>query len=143
MIQVSLDHTLVIQLVQFLLIVFFANILILKPVKSTIDARNAKIDNLMESAEGQLEQVEASKQEYERKLMAVRSEIAEYQRKVKGEAGEKVDAMIAEAKSEIAKSTDTARKDLEDAVVEARAELQKEVKVISEMIYKTISGNAA
>ncbi len=143
MIQVGLDYTLVIQIVQFLLIVFFANILILKPIKSTIDARDAKINSLMESAESQLEKVEASKRAYDSKLVSVRNEIAEYQRKVKAEAGEKVDAIISSAKADVSKSTEEARAELEKAVAEAKTQLHKEVKDISEMIYKTISGSAA
>lgn len=143
MIQVSLDHTLLIQIVQFLLIVFFANILILKPVKSTIDKRNAKIDDLMNTAEGELEKVAASKQAYEQKLLSVRNEIAEYQRKVKAEASEKVNAMISEAKEEVAKSTQINRENLEKSISEARKTLESDVKSISDMIYKTISGNVA
>ncbi len=143
MIQVSLDHTLLIQIVQFLLIVFFTNVLIIKPVKSTIDARNAKIDGLMNTADSELERVAASKAAYEQKLIAIRNEIAEYQRKVKAEAGEKVDAMISAAKDEVSKTTESARLELDKAISDARKDLEKEVNAISEMIYKTISGNAA
>lgn len=143
MIQVYLDCTLAIQIVQFLLIVFFANILILKPIKSTIDARDAKINSLMESAEGQLERIEAGKRDYDDRLVSVRNEIAEYQRRIKAEAGEKVDAIISSARADVSKSTEEARAELEKAVAEAKTQLHKEVKDIGEMIYKTISGSAA
>lgn len=143
MIQVYLDYTLVMQIVQFLLIVFLANILILKPIKSTMDARDAKINDLVSSAEGQLDKVEAGKKAYEAKLASVRNEIAEYQRKVKAEAGEKAEAIISSAKADVSKSAEKARAELEKAVAEAKIQLQGEVKDISEMIYKTISGSAA
>ncbi len=66
-----------------------------------------------------------------------------YQIKMKDEAAKEVEAIIAEAKAEIAKSTDVSRNELKQSYEAAKQTLQKEVKDISEIIYKTISGNVA
>ena len=87
--------------------------------------------------------MEDSKKAYEEQLLAVKAEMSAYQVKMQDEASKEVDAIISAAKAEIAKTTDSARAELNKSREEARAALQKEVGDISEMIYKTVSGNIA
>lgn len=143
MIKVGLDHTLFLQIIQFLLVVFLTNKFILKPIKGTMDAREAKINGLLESAENQIKAVEESKLGYEAKLRVIRSEIAEYQRKVKEETSARVEKTISKAKEEINISSEKSRAELGKAVAEARSSLKKDVKDLSDMMYKTISESAA
>lgn len=143
MITVSLDYTLVLQIIQFLIIVFIANKLILKPIKSTIDARNEKIDGLLSSADNGLDAIEASKAIYDKKLEEVKHEIAEYRNVVRNEALIKVEHLMTDAKAEITNSTTKAKVELEKSVQSAKQELNKEIKEISDMIYNGISGKFA
>lgn len=143
MIKVGLDHTLFIQIVQFLIVVFLTNKFIIKPIKGTMDARDAKINGLMSSAEESLKTVEESRLSYEAKLRDIRNEISEYQRKVNDETSAKVSAAVAKAKEEISASTAKSRAELEKAMAETREAMHKDVKELGELIYKTISGKAA
>ena len=59
------------------------------------------------------------------------------------EAAKEAEAIIAEAKAEIAKVSEASRNELKQSYDTARQALQKEVNDISEIIYKTISGNVA
>lgn len=143
MIKVGLDHTIFIQIIQFLFVVFLTNKLIIKPIKGTMDIRDAKIKGLMKSAEESLKSVEESRLAYEAKLREFRSEISDYRRKVKDETDAQVSAAVSKAKKEIAVSTSNARQELDLAIGEAKKELEKDVKSLSDMIYKTISDSAA
>lgn len=143
MISIGLDETLFIQLFLLIVVIIMAKFLYLNPVKSTIEARDEKIKSLKSTADSGLKSVEESKKAYEEKLLAVRAEISAYQIKMKEEASKEVEAIIDAAKADIAKSTEVSRKELKESYDAARQTLQKESSEISEMIYKTISGNVA
>ncbi|HIZ88567.1 MAG TPA: ATP synthase F0 subunit B [Candidatus Mucispirillum faecigallinarum] len=143
MISIGLDETLFIQLFLLIVVIIMAKFLYLNPVKSTIEARDEKIKSLKSTADSGLKSVEESKKAYEEKLLAVRAEMSAYQIKMKEEASKEVEAIIAAAKADIAKSTEVSRKELKQSYDAARQTLQKESSEISEMIYKTISGNVA
>lgn len=143
MISIGLDETLFIQLFLLIVVIIMAKFLYLNPVKSTIEARDEKIKSLKSTADSGLKSVEESKKAYEEKLLAVRAEMSAYQIKMKEEASKEVEAIIAAAKADIAKSTEVSRKELKESYDAARQTLQKESGEISEMIYKTISGNLA
>ena len=143
MISIGLDETLFIQLFLLIVVIIMAKFLYLNPVKSTIEARDEKIKSLKSTADSGLKSVEESKKAYEEKLLAVRAEMSAYQIKMKEEASKEVEALIAAAKADIAKSTEVSRKELKESYDAARQTLQKESSEISEMIYKTISGNVA
>lgn len=143
MISIGLDETLFIQLFLLIVVIIMAKFLYLNPVKSTIEARDEKIKSLKSTADSGLKFVEESKKAYEEKLLAVRAEMSAYQITMKEEASKEVEAIIAAAKADIAKSTEVSRKELKESYDAARQTLQKESSEISEMIYKTISGNVA
>lgn len=143
MISIGLDETLFIQLFLLIVVIIMAKFLYLNPVKSTIEARDEKIKSLKSTADSGLKSVEESKKAYEEKLLAVRAEMSAYQITMKEEASKEVEAIIAAAKADIAKSTEVSRKELKESYDAARQTLQKESSEISEMIYKTISGNVA
>ena len=143
MISIGLDETLFIQLFLLIVVIIMAKFLYLNPVKATIESRDEKIRQLKSTADSGLASVEDSKKAYEEKLLAVRAEMSAYQIKMKEEASKEVEAIIAAAKADIAKSTEVSRKELKESYDAARQTLQKESSEISEMIYKTISGNVA
>ena len=143
MISIGLDETLFIQLFLLIVVIIMAKFLYLNPVKSTIEARDEKIKSLKSTADSGLKSVEESKKAYEEKLLAVRAEMSAYQIKMKEEVSKEVEAIIAAEKTDIAKSTEVSRKELKQSYDAARQTLQKESSEISEMIYKTISGNVA
>lgn len=143
MISIGLDETLFIQLFLLIVVIVMAKFLYLNPVKATIEARDEKIKSLKSTADSGLKSVEESKKAYEEKLLAVRAEMSAYQIKMKEEASKEVEAIIAAAKADISKSTEASRNELKQSYDAARQTLQKESSEISEMIYKTISGNLA
>lgn len=140
MISILIDETLLYQLILLFIIIFLGKVLYLNPIKEVIDRREEKLKNLTSGAESSLNSVAQSKQAYEEKLANAKREISSYQMQMKDETSKEIDKIISEAKAKIAQQTEASRKDLEVAITEARSGLQDEVKEISNMIYKTITG---
>lgn len=134
MVQVGLDYTLFIQILQFFIIVFLVNIFIVKPLYSTMIRRNDKVAYLLERAKAAGEAVEAKKTEYEAKLAAVRQEIYEYQNTLRADAARKAADIIERAKSAAAGDIDKAVKDIEREITRARDKLKNDLKALSEQI---------
>lgn len=80
------DYTVLIQIVQFLVIIFIGKKMILDPVLKTVEGRDSKIDGMKEEAENLKAKVEQYKADYTEKMAEMRLELAEYHRTIKEEA---------------------------------------------------------
>lgn len=134
MVQVGLDITLLMQIVQFLIIVLIVKTLIADPVHKTMAARDERIASLTMKSKKSLEAIQAKKLEYEEKLRAVKSEIALYNNELKTEANMLTAKMLEEVKQqtqseiekaliEIKKETETARNTLKGEISELSAQV--------------------
>jgi F-type H+-transporting ATPase subunit b len=137
-IQVGLDFTLFIQIVQFLIIVFLVRVFIVCPIRATIEARDAKIAELLRRSKTDVELLEAKKAEYNTRLKAVREEIREYSAKLKEAANAQAQAMIEKIKSENYLNFKKAEALIEDEISAAKKSLQNDVESISKQIVESI-----
>lgn len=140
---ISIDFTLLLQILQFLVILFLGKKLIYDPVSATVHSRNGKIQSLLKDAESMRNEVASLKKEYEEKLAAVKSEVAEYQRKIRNEAVASANEMIGKAKADIDAKIANARKDIEIQLEKSKVLLEGESKNIADMIVEKILGKAA
>jgi F-type H+-transporting ATPase subunit b len=134
LVQVGLDYTLFIQILQFFIIVFLVNIFIVKPLYTTVTKRNAKVSSLLERAKAAADAVDAKKNEYEAALASVRHEIAEYQNTLRADALRKAAEIVEKSKSAAALEIDRAVKDIEREIARERDKLKKDLKGLSEQI---------
>lgn len=140
---ISIDFTLLLQMVQFLIILFIGKKLIYDPVSATVHSRNSKIQSLLKDAESMRNEVAALKKEYEEKLAAVKAEVAEYQRKIRNEAIAAANDMVGKAKADIDNKIANARKEIEIQLEKSKLILSEESKNIADMIVEKILGKAA
>lgn len=140
---ISIDFTLLLQMVQFLIILFIGKKLIYDPVSATVHSRNSKIQSLLKDAESMRNEVAALKKEYEEKLAAVKAEVAEYQRKIRNEAIAAANDMVGKAKADIDNKIANARKEIEIQLEKSKLILSEESKSIADMIVEKILGKAA
>jgi len=133
-----IDYTLLIQIVQFLVIIFIGKKMILDPVLKTIESRDSKIDGMKGEAEALKAKVEQYKAEYAEKMNEMRVELAEYHRKIKDEAGKDASAKVSAVKSELDAKISEARKEISAETEKARAEMNEMVSEISDMIVDRI-----
>jgi F-type H+-transporting ATPase subunit b len=134
LVQVGLDYTLFIQIVQFFIIVFLVNIFIVKPLYSTTLGRNNKIAALLERAKAAEGAVESKKAEYEAKLSSIRQEILEYQNSLRADALLKSSEILEKAKSAASADIDRSIKSIQKDIARERDKLRGDLKGLSEQI---------
>lgn len=132
------DYTLLIQIVQFLVIIYIGKKMILDPVMKTVDGRDSRIDGMKQGAEDLKAQVEQYKQDYTEKMNEMRVELAEYHRKIKEEASKEANAKVQAVKAELDGKVAEARAEIEAGSKKAKEEMNAMVAEISDMIVDRI-----
>lgn len=140
---ISLDFTVVIQVINFLVIVFVAKKMIYEPMLSNIENRDNKISKLISASDSLKSEIATSKKEYEEKLQKVRAEVAEYQKNIREQTLKETAEKVSKVKEEVTSGIASARSELEKAVVTARASLEKDAEQLSQVIIEKIIGKAA
>ena len=138
-VQVGLNVTLFIQIVQFLIILLIVNFLIVKPVHTTILKREQKIGSLKNKASASLAAIEQKAQEYENRLKATRAEITEYKNQLHADAQTKSQAMIDKAKAENNAELAAARKQIATEANIARETLKAETGELTKQIIQMVT----
>lgn len=139
---VYVDFTIVIQIIQFILIVYISKKLILDPTLKTIQSRDSKIKSLTDEAEGLRAEVEVGRKKYAEKMDVMRVEMAEYQRKIREETSIEANAMIAKAKTEVDAKIEAALLKLESEKEAAAKNMDSMVGELSELIVQKILKSA-
>ncbi len=139
MVQVGLDVTLFIQIIQFLLIVLIVNFMIVKPVHNTMLKREQKIDTLKEKARASMTAIEQKVQEYDNRLKVTRAEINEYQNQLRTDATARSQAMLDKAKAECNTELAAAREQIIAEADIAREKLQAETGDLTRQIIQMVT----
>ena len=132
------DYTLLIQIVQFLVVIFVGKKMIMDPVLKTVEGRDSKIDGMKEEAENLKAQVEQYKTDYAAKMAEMRVELAEYHRKIKDEATKEANDMVQGVKADIDEKVAGARAEIAAQSEKAKEEMNTMVTEISDMIVDRI-----
>jgi len=133
-----IDYTLLIQIVQFLVIIFVGKKLILDPVLATVESRDSKIDGMKEDAENLKAKVEQYKAEYAEKMSEMRVELADYHKKIKEEAAKGANEKVSAVKAELDGKIAAARAEIVSQSEKAKGEMDAMVAEISDMIVDRI-----
>jgi F-type H+-transporting ATPase subunit b len=127
----SIDGTLVVQLVNFIVFLAILNVIFFKPVGAAIARRRAYIDGLKHDIEQLQSDTKALRGQAEQHRIAARREAEEALAKARAEAGKETDAIVGaaqaratdithDAQAEVAREVAAARQD-EPRIVEALA----------------------
>lgn len=137
---ISVDFTLVLQIIQFLVILIVGKKLIFDPVSATVNSRKEKINLLLKEAESLRNEVARFKKEYEEKFAAVKAEVADYQNKMKADALAVAGEIKSRAKAEFDAKISKARHDIELQVEGAKVSLSEEAKLLADTILDKMLG---
>ncbi len=139
---ISIDGSLFIQIVNFIILIFVLNIVLYKPIRNVLLERNKKVVGLGESIETFNKDAKEKDDAFASGIRDARVkglkekeallEVAsEEEKKIIAKINEKAQADLAQVRSEIAKDAE-----------EVRAKLQKEVDVFADAIGQKILGRA-
>ncbi len=124
---INLDASLLVQAINFLLLLVLLYKLAYRPLLAKMEERSAAIKHQLEEAERAREEGRRSLAEYEAQLQAARAEARAIRERALREAQAEQQSLIRAAKEESARILESARAELEQGVRRARAELRQEV----------------
>jgi F-type H+-transporting ATPase subunit b len=139
---ISIDQTLFIQVVNFLVLIFVLNILLYKPILGIIDRRNRRIAESDEKVKELNESVEQKMAEYEEKLRQAKLEAMEQKNKIEQEGSEEGERLIEGAKSEISQMVEVFHVKMGKEIDEVRGILKGQSQKISGEIADKVLGRS-
>ncbi len=121
------DFTLIIQMANFLILLFLLNIFLYKPIRGILAKRNSEFENLYRLIEQMKKQVEERQKSIEEALLQARKLGVSEREALKEEA--------TEYEKELLKQTYMT---VEEKLAKAKAELEKRLKLIHEELQKEV-----
>ena len=142
---ISINETLIVQLISFLIFLFIINRLMFRPLKETMDVRERHIDNVrteIEDAEGKLArmrtQLLAKEKEVKKEASQVRKDLEE-------SGGREAETIFADIIKEINLQRRKTQKEIDARIEESRNQVKKEaeslsISIIEKLLDRRIAG---
>ncbi len=139
---ISIDVTLLIQMVNFLILMFILNLLLYKPVLGIIDKRKKKLQDIEEEIKRLNQSVDERMAAYEEKLRLAKVQALEKKQEIMTEGAEQAKGFIEAAKGDIPAMMEKFHADMNREVDEARHILTNQSKKISIEIAEKLMGRS-
>ncbi len=127
----SVDRTLAIQLVIFLVALFLLNRLVFRPLLGVWDRREELTAGTLREAEEMIRKAESSISEYNEKLAEARAQATETRNELRQQGQNESSKMLMAAREAAQAELEGARGTLESEVVKIRADLQGEIESLA------------
>jgi F-type H+-transporting ATPase subunit b len=137
---IDLNYTMLIQMINFLVLIFILNILLYKPIIKIIDERNKKIEDSKSEVDSLGEQAELKIADYEEKMRQARQEAMSQRNEVKDEGEEAGKTIIEGARGEISTMIEGFKVTLASETEAARNVLRDQAKKIAVEISEKVLG---
>jgi F-type H+-transporting ATPase subunit b len=124
---IDLDITFVIQFVNFIVTLLFLNILLIRPIREIIKARNERMADLADSAQAFTQSADDKVEDYEVSLDEARKAGVEERTTFKDEGTAEAQNVMSAAGEDVAGFLSDKRKEIEKEKSSAMQELQKSV----------------
>jgi F-type H+-transporting ATPase subunit b len=131
---INLNFTLVLQVLNFLLLVFVLYKLLYKPVMKFLDERAHRIRTLIDETERAKEEAEKNAAKAQEKVQKARQDAYEILEKAKLEAQLEREKILEDTRLETQRMIRRAKEEIEHDVERAKGELRREVSGLSLMI---------
>jgi F-type H+-transporting ATPase subunit b len=124
---ISLDKSLIIQAVNFIILLVLLTKLLYKPLMKKMDERTQAIQKSLDEAQAARAAAQKERDDFAAKIQAAHGEARAIRAEALKEAGEEQRRLVDAAKAEAARLVADARQELEQDVRRARQELRQEV----------------
>jgi F-type H+-transporting ATPase subunit b len=138
MIEVNL--TIVIQVVQFLILVFILNRILFRPISQAIEERDGKIAAWEEKTRTLQETVRTKIESYEKELAEVRTRAKEEQQQISNELKEREEEKVNVVFEEAAQIVASTKQALQEETKRLRQELRRQVEEVAQMVTEKVLG---
>ncbi len=138
----AIDHTLFFQLANFLILLFFLNIFLYKPIRGILAERNEKEQSLVNAIEDLDSNSEKNEKGVEEGRVQARKEGVTEKDGLKGLGREKETAILRTAASSAEGKIGDAKKDIEAKIAEVQKSLEGQVTAFSNELAEKILGRS-
>ena len=139
---VSLDYTILVQMVNFIILIFILNALLYKPILGIIDKRKQKMDESDSEIKRMNQTVEQKMAEYEEKVRLAKVDAMEQKNAIVKEGSEVAKGIIDAVRGEIPAMMEQFHAKIGKEVEEARAILHSQSQKISLDIAEKVLGRS-
>lgn len=139
---ISIDYTLLIQMVNFVVLMFILNLLLYKPVLGIIDKRKKNLQDIEEEIKRLNQSVDERMAAYEEKLRLAKVQALEKKQEIMAEGAEQAKSFIEAAKGDIPGMMEKFHADMNREVDEARNILTNQSRKISIEIAEKLLGRS-
>jgi len=136
------DYTLFIQMVNFLLLLFFLNLILFRPIRKIIQKRNQIMDDFNEDITSMSDRAQESMNQFEQKILGARQEGIARIQSMKDEGEEAEARLIAATNQEVQGKIEAARERVASEIQGARTQLQEQVQSFSVALTEKILGRS-
>lgn len=137
---ISLDYTVILQMINFVIIFFLSKKMILEPVMRTIDKRDRKIALLSDDAKTFEDELEKNKRDYEKRIDDVKNDLLIHRNSVIVKAEKEANAKINRVKDNLDKKMQEFRDELTLQYEEAKTGIEKDIDMLSEDVVNVLLG---
>ena len=139
---INIDLAVLIQLVNFLVLMFILNIFLYKPIRKVLAERQGRISEAKAKAEGVDQDVQEKMAEYEARLKAMKSGAADERAALMKEALSEEAAILEAARKEAGESLSAIKARIAKESADARTLLQEQAKALSVDICEKVLGRS-
>ncbi|VBB42412.1 ATP synthase B/B' CF(0) [uncultured Desulfatiglans sp.] len=138
----SANHTLLIQIANFLILLFVLNLILYKPIRRIIAERRQRMGTLEQAVADLREHSRKSEAAIQQSVVQARKEGFAQKEKLKGDAHKEEVGILQEASSAVAQRMTEAKADLDARMEAVRKELEAQVAAFSKDLAEKVLGRA-
>ena len=139
---INLDITLIIQMINFLVLLYVLNLILFRPIRNIIKERNQIIEGFNTDITSLTDEAQASMDQFEQKILEARKEGMAQVQNMKDEGEEAEAELMATTNEEVQAKTEGARKRVASDIQEARTQLQDQVQAFSLAVTEKVLGRS-
>lgn len=139
---INLDITLIIQMINFLVLLYVLNLILFRPIRNIIKERNQIIEGFNTDITSLTDEAQASLDQFEQKILEARKEGMARVQNMKDEGEETEAELIATTNEEVQGKIEEARQKVASDIQEARTQLQDQVQAFSLAVTEKVLGRS-
>ena len=135
---ISINETLIVQLISFLIFLFIINRLMFRPLKETMDVRERHVDVIKTEIEDAESQLDSMRIQLNEKESAVRKDARNVRKELEESGSREAASIFATIRQEIGAQKKKTQREIDVRIEESRTQIKKESEFLSVSIIEKL-----
>ena len=135
---ISINETLIVQLISFLIFLFIINRLMIRPLRNVMADRENYIDNVKNDIQGARDKIEAITAQIHQQEAEVKTDAFRLKEELENTGEQQAKNIFTAARKEIVAANSKVKADIEKQIAEAQSALQAESEVLATKLIEKI-----